>query len=99
MPHSSGRLSASKTYHVMIRGNEREELFLADDDRAWFVSMLALKNRKRKFAINKWNIKLEELLNGANITIRNELILELKQRSNLSNRQIADVLRVNRNVV
>jgi hypothetical protein len=40
MPRSSRRLSASKTCHVMIRGNERKELFLDDDDRAWFVGML-----------------------------------------------------------
>jgi putative transposase len=49
--------------------------------------------------LNKWHIKREELPDGANKTIRNELILELKRRSNLSNRQVADVLGVNRNVV
>ena len=45
------------------------------------------------------NIMPEELLNGVNRTIRNELILELKRSSNLSIRQIADILGVNRNIV
>jgi hypothetical protein len=41
VPRSGRRLSASKTYHVMIRGNERKAIFFDDDDRAYFVSMLA----------------------------------------------------------
>jgi putative transposase len=51
MPRSGRRLSASKTYHVMVRGNERKEIFLDDDDRAWFISTLAEKNREPRFAI------------------------------------------------
>jgi putative transposase len=51
MPRSGRRLSASKTYHVMIRGNERKAIFFDDDDRAYFVSMLAMKNLERKFAV------------------------------------------------
>jgi putative transposase len=51
MPRRSRRLSASKTYHVMIRGNERKAIFLDDDDQAYFVSMLAMKNLERQFAV------------------------------------------------
>jgi putative transposase len=51
MPRSGRRLSASKTYHVMIRGNERKAIFLDDEDRAYFVSMLAMKNLERQFAV------------------------------------------------
>jgi putative transposase len=51
MPRSGRRLSASKTYHVMIRGNERKAIFLDDEDRAYFVSMLAMKNLERRFAV------------------------------------------------
>ena len=51
MPRSSRRLSASKTYHVMIRGNERKAIFLDDDDRAYFVGTLAMKNLERQFAV------------------------------------------------
>lgn len=49
--------------------------------------------------VGRHNILPEELLNGVNRTIRNELILELKRSSNLSNRQIANILGVNRNIV
>lgn len=51
MPRSGRRLSDSKAYHVMIRGNERKALFLDDDDRSWFVGNLALKNQEHKFSI------------------------------------------------
>jgi putative transposase len=51
MPRSGRRLSTSKTYHVMIRRNERKAIFLDDDDRAFFVSTLAMKNQERRFAV------------------------------------------------
>jgi putative transposase len=51
MLRRSRRLSASKTYHVMIRGNERKAIFLDDDDRAYFVSTLAMKNLERQFTV------------------------------------------------
>jgi len=51
MPRTSRKLSASKIYHVMIRGNERKALFHDDEDRAWFISMLLSKKRKFKFIL------------------------------------------------
>jgi hypothetical protein len=35
----------------MIRGNERKAIFLDDDDRAYFVSTLAMKNLERQFVV------------------------------------------------
>jgi REP element-mobilizing transposase RayT len=32
MPRVGRKLSESKTYHVMIRGNERKDIFLDDED-------------------------------------------------------------------
>jgi putative transposase len=49
--HVARRLSTSKTYHVMIRGNERKAIFLDDEDRAYFVGTLAMKNLERRFAV------------------------------------------------
>jgi putative transposase len=49
--------------------------------------------------LNQWHIGLKELLKGEYRMVRNELILELKRRSNLSIGQIADILGVNRNVI
>jgi putative transposase len=51
MPRRSRRLSASKIYHVMVRGNERKAIFLDDDDRAYFVSTLAMKKLEWQFAV------------------------------------------------
>jgi putative transposase len=51
MPRSGRRLSTSKTYHVMIRGNERKAIFFDDDDRVFFVSTMAIKNMERRFAV------------------------------------------------
>jgi putative transposase len=49
--------------------------------------------------LNQWNIERAQL-HGVNYkTTRDELILELKGGSNLSNRQIAAILNVNRNLV
>jgi putative transposase len=51
MPRRIRRLSASKTYHVMVRGNERKAIFLDDEDRSYFVSTLAMKKLERQFAV------------------------------------------------
>ena len=41
MPRTMRRLSETKTYHVMVRGNERKELFLDDDDRIRYMETLS----------------------------------------------------------
>lgn len=40
MPRSIRKLSETKTYHVMIRGNERKEIFLDDEDKRKFIDVL-----------------------------------------------------------
>lgn len=40
MPRCARRQSASNTYHVMVRGNERKNIFLDDEDRNRFVDTL-----------------------------------------------------------
>ncbi len=40
MPRQVRRLSRSKIYHVMIRGNEKINIFLDDEDRLKFLSIL-----------------------------------------------------------
>jgi DNA-binding transcriptional regulator YiaG len=49
--------------------------------------------------LKQWNIELAQLHEDKYKTTRDELILELKGGSNLSNRQIAAILNVNRNLV
>lgn len=40
MPRSIRKLSETKTYHVMIRGNERKDIFLDDEDKRKFIDVL-----------------------------------------------------------
>ncbi len=51
MPREGRRLSESKIYHIMIRGNERKYIFLDDEDKKRFIEILNEKNKERKFAI------------------------------------------------
>jgi len=51
MPRQSRRLSKSKVYHVMIRGNEGKKIFLDDDDRTRFIETLRDKNKENKFSV------------------------------------------------
>jgi len=51
MPRQMRRLSQSKIYHVVIRGNESKELFLDDYDRIRFIDTLWNKKQKRQFPV------------------------------------------------
>jgi putative transposase len=51
MPREGRRLSESKIYHIMIRGNERKDIFLDNEDKKRFIEILNEKNKDRKFAI------------------------------------------------
>lgn len=45
MPRQGMQLSESKIYHVMIRGNERKNIFLEDEDKKSFIEILSEKIR------------------------------------------------------
>jgi putative transposase len=51
MPRVGRKLSESKTYHVMIRGNERKNIFLDDEDKSRFIDTLYEKNKDKKYAV------------------------------------------------
>jgi REP element-mobilizing transposase RayT len=51
MPRQIRKISESKTYHIMIRGNERKALFLDDEDRIKFLDTLYEKGKDRKYKI------------------------------------------------
>lgn len=51
MPRQGRQLSESKIYHVMIRGNEKKNIFLEDEDKKRFIEIVNEKNEKRKFVI------------------------------------------------
>lgn len=51
MSRQARRLAESKTYHVMIRGNEQKDIFLDNEDRKMFLDVLYWKSRDNNFSI------------------------------------------------
>lgn len=51
MPRESRKRSESKIYHVMIRGNERKQIFLDDDDKIRFIDILKEKKQNQNYSI------------------------------------------------
>jgi REP element-mobilizing transposase RayT len=51
MPRQMRILSKSKVYHIMLRGNEKKDIFLDDEDREKFLSTIRDKNKENKWLI------------------------------------------------
>ena len=51
MPRQMRIQSKTKTYHVMIRGNGKRNLFFDDADRYKFLNILQEKNKDKKYAL------------------------------------------------
>lgn len=51
MPRQRRKLSKSNIYHVMERGNERKAIFLDDEDRKRFITMLLSKNEDNEYSV------------------------------------------------
>lgn len=49
MPRKPRVYAESKTYHVMMRGNERKTIFLDDEDQIRFLDTLHVKKKKGEF--------------------------------------------------
>lgn len=51
MPRTARRISKSKTYHIMFRGNELRNIFMDDEDRSRFLQLLFEKATDEGFTI------------------------------------------------
>lgn len=51
MPRQSRKPSSSQIYHVMVRGNEKKDIFLDDVDRARFLDILRNKKREAEYLL------------------------------------------------
>ncbi len=51
MPRQRRMLGESKTYHIMIRGNERKNLFIDNEDRVRLLDTLYEKNKEQNYEI------------------------------------------------
>ena len=70
MPRASRVLSETQVYHIMIRGVNKQEIFLDNDDKAVFISLL--KKVKEKFDFNIY----------AYVLMNNHIHLEIKDNEN-----------------
>lgn len=44
--------SESGYYHIMMRGNERKEIFIDDEDRIRFIETISEKKQKGRFNLH-----------------------------------------------
>jgi len=51
MPRQARVLSRSKVYHIMLRGNDRQKIFLDEDDKNKIIAILSDKKRNEAFFI------------------------------------------------
>ena len=51
MPREARKLSSTHIYHVMIRGNRRQDIFLEDEDRLRFIGILKKKKQKGEYEL------------------------------------------------
>lgn len=82
MPRQMRKLSESKIYHVMIRGNEKKDIFLDDEDREEFLRIISKKNKEKN-----WYIYAYCLMNNHVHLLINEgldTIARIMQRVNIS---------------
>ena len=54
MPRSARRLSATDTYHVMLRGINRQQIFMDDEDCRRFVRILSDCKQLSGFELYAW---------------------------------------------
>jgi len=67
MPRNARQLSKTGIYHIMLRGNERRDIFLEDADKLTFIDFLYAKKSDEGCLLN---VPLGTVL------IDNQLILE-----------------------
>ncbi len=54
MPRTPRKKSAVNIYHIMIRGNNKQQIFLDHDDYDRFLSILAEKRQNRSLVLYAW---------------------------------------------
>ena len=118
MPRYPRQYSKTGIYHIVLRSNERKDIFIDEEDKRALKKFIHYSNKyeEKNFLEMKETIKPEideenvnEYLNGylksRNLKRREynkqkeDLIQQLKKRSNLSKRKIAILIGVNRETV
>jgi len=82
MPRKARKLSSTKIYHVMIRGNRKQDIFLKDEDRLKFIKILKKVKRKEEYELYAFCL----MSNHVHLLIKekNEQLSRIMKRINIS---------------
>jgi len=82
MPRKARKLSSTNIYHVMIRGNRKQDIFLEDYDRFKFVKILKKVKQKEEYELYAYCL----MSNHVHLLIKekNEQISRVMKRINIS---------------
>ena len=82
MPRKARKLSSTKIYHVMIRGNRKQDIFLEDEDRLKFIKILKKVKQKGEYELYAYCL----MSNHVHLLIKekNEQISRVMKRINIS---------------
>jgi len=82
MPRKARKLSSTNIYHVMIRGNRKQDIFLEDEDRFRFVKILKKVKLKGEYELYAYCI----MSNHVHLLIKekDEQISRVMKRINIS---------------
>ena len=82
MPRKARKLSSTNIYHVMIRGNRKQDIFLEDEDRFRFIKILKKVKQKGEYELYTYCL----MSNHVHLLIKekNEQISRVMKRINVS---------------
>ena len=82
MPRKARKLSSTNIYHVMIRGNRKQDIFLEDEDRLKFIKILKKVKQKGEYELYAYCL----MSNHVHLLIKekNEQISRVMKRINVS---------------
>lgn len=82
MPRKARKLSSTNIYHVMIRGNRKQDIFLEDEDRFKFIKILKKVKQKGEYELYSFCL----MNNHVHLLIKekNELLSRIMKRVNIS---------------
>ena len=82
MPRKARKLSSTNIYHVMIRGNRKQDIFLEDEDRFRFIKILKKVKQKGEYELYAYCL----MSNHVHLLIKekNDQISRVMKRINIS---------------
>jgi len=82
MPRKARKLSSTNIYHVMIRGNRKQDIFLEDEDKSRFIKILKKVKQKGEYELFAYCL----MNNHVHLLIKekNEQISQTMKRINVS---------------